>query len=269
MGYEKFNWCHRWIGRLLWLCATCHGAMWLDQYSNTPHYIQSSAKAQRGIIAYVFLTLVSPLPSLFDSPLLTRPRATRSPSAQSSLFAKKHTTFSSSCSVSLTSTKSMYAVTANKDCLYFSILSVAGFFAAIAYHTPYAQVRSTALLNFLSQSDSECSVLAVDIPAYRALCLRPLCSHSQVQDQGRCPRASGRHDPREFSKIHSPDDQATDTFLRFTSPTRTAAGCRHSMSTCASSPHLGPRWNPIPLRSSRPRHPPAPLQQAESPSLLA
>lgn len=56
LGYEKLNWAHRWSGRLLWLCATLHMAMWVDQYRRTGQLdVLTSSKNTYGIAAYALL----------------------------------------------------------------------------------------------------------------------------------------------------------------------------------------------------------------------
>lgn len=56
LGYEKLNWAHRWAGRLLWLCATLHMAMWTDQYRRTGQLrVLKSEQNVYGIAAYTLL----------------------------------------------------------------------------------------------------------------------------------------------------------------------------------------------------------------------
>ncbi|KAJ9100909.1 hypothetical protein QFC20_005325 [Naganishia adeliensis] len=56
LGYEKLNWAHRWSGRLLWLCATLHMALWVDQYRRTGQLkVLASSENKYGIAAYVLL----------------------------------------------------------------------------------------------------------------------------------------------------------------------------------------------------------------------
>lgn len=70
IGYERLNWAHRWAGRLLWLSATIHGALWIHQFRSTGQWSQLGAdKSQRGIAAYVLLTALA---ALSISPLRSR-----------------------------------------------------------------------------------------------------------------------------------------------------------------------------------------------------
>lgn len=56
LGYGKLNWAHRWAGRMLWLCATLHMAMWTEQYRRTGQLrVLKSSMNQYGIAAYVIL----------------------------------------------------------------------------------------------------------------------------------------------------------------------------------------------------------------------
>ncbi|CDZ98418.1 Ferric reductase, NADH/NADPH oxidase and related proteins [Phaffia rhodozyma] len=94
-GYEKINWAHRWLGRTVWLTATCHGAMWA--YKHGRQYTLSNQKTRWGLAVYSFLCLSA----------LTSIKPIRSKCY--TLFWIAH------------------------------MMSIIGFFATIAYHTPFAQ----------------------------------------------------------------------------------------------------------------------------------
>lgn len=57
-GYEKLNFLHRWAGRFLFLSATIHGSLWInnDRMAGTP--IIGSQKETLGIAAYGTLGII-------------------------------------------------------------------------------------------------------------------------------------------------------------------------------------------------------------------
>ena len=56
MSYEKYNFLHRWAGRVLFLCITVHGGMWCNQFISTGQWDQMTAeKTKRGLISYGLL----------------------------------------------------------------------------------------------------------------------------------------------------------------------------------------------------------------------
>lgn len=56
LSYEHYNFLHRWVGRILFLCATIHGGIWVQQFRQYEEWDQlSSTKAVRGLLSYGLL----------------------------------------------------------------------------------------------------------------------------------------------------------------------------------------------------------------------
>ncbi|WVF71615.1 hypothetical protein IAT40_006423 [Kwoniella sp. CBS 6097] len=59
LSYEHYNFLHRWTGRTLFVTATVHGGMWINQFIKNGEYDQiSSDKSKRGILAYALMGMV-------------------------------------------------------------------------------------------------------------------------------------------------------------------------------------------------------------------
>ncbi|KAF8315153.1 hypothetical protein DL93DRAFT_2079335 [Clavulina sp. PMI_390] len=58
-GYEKLNVLHRWSGRGIWLMATVHGSLWINQYlrAGQPAYL-TTMKPRLGMAAYATLCMI-------------------------------------------------------------------------------------------------------------------------------------------------------------------------------------------------------------------
>ncbi|ORY32518.1 putative ferric reductase transmembrane component [Naematelia encephala] len=67
LSYEHYNFLHRWVGRTLFITATVHGGMWLNQFIKTDQWDQVWAeKSKRGMLAYglmggVVITSLKPI----------------------------------------------------------------------------------------------------------------------------------------------------------------------------------------------------------------
>ncbi|QRV90937.1 nucleoporin-interacting protein NIC96 [Ceratobasidium sp. AG-Ba] len=98
-GYEKLNWVHRWAGRLLFLMATVHGSLWINNRirNGKEELLHTGIKETRGMAAYGTLCMI----------VLLSLRPVRSYAYQ--FFYLSHT------------------------------LGYITFFIVICYHTPYAQ----------------------------------------------------------------------------------------------------------------------------------
>ncbi|WVQ99275.1 hypothetical protein IAU59_006407 [Kwoniella sp. CBS 9459] len=59
LSYEHYNFLHRWAGRTLFVTATVHGGMWINQFIRNGEYDQIRAdKSKRGILAYALMGMV-------------------------------------------------------------------------------------------------------------------------------------------------------------------------------------------------------------------
>ncbi len=57
LGYEKLNFAHRWAGRIIWISATIHGGLWINQFLATGQRDQIvTDKSLRGIASWILLT---------------------------------------------------------------------------------------------------------------------------------------------------------------------------------------------------------------------
>ncbi|KAK4686131.1 hypothetical protein P7C73_g4004, partial [Tremellales sp. Uapishka_1] len=71
LSYTHYNFLHRWAGRTMFVCATVHGGMWLNQFRAAGEYDQVWAtKSVRGMVAYgllcmVVLTSLKPIRRMF------------------------------------------------------------------------------------------------------------------------------------------------------------------------------------------------------------
>jgi hypothetical protein len=57
VGYEKLNFLHRWSGRVTFLAALLHGALWINVLLKRGRPILGQDKETTGIIAFSFLAL--------------------------------------------------------------------------------------------------------------------------------------------------------------------------------------------------------------------
>jgi ferric-chelate reductase len=59
-GYEKLNWVHRWAGRLLFLMATIHGSLWMNNRlrSGQGDLLRTGLKEREGQAAYGALCMI-------------------------------------------------------------------------------------------------------------------------------------------------------------------------------------------------------------------
>jgi ferric-chelate reductase len=58
VGYEKLNFLHRWSGRVMFLSALIHGALWIRSLVEDGMPILGQKKETTGIIAFSFLALI-------------------------------------------------------------------------------------------------------------------------------------------------------------------------------------------------------------------
>ncbi|WWC89453.1 uncharacterized protein L201_004377 [Kwoniella dendrophila CBS 6074] len=59
LSYEHYNFLHRWTGRTLFITATVHGGMWINQFIKNNEMDQINAeKSRRGILAYALMGMV-------------------------------------------------------------------------------------------------------------------------------------------------------------------------------------------------------------------
>ncbi|WVR07160.1 hypothetical protein IAU60_004201 [Kwoniella sp. DSM 27419] len=59
LSYEHYNFVHRWAGRTLFLSATVHGGLWINQFIRLDEWDQiASDKSKRGMVAYGMMGLV-------------------------------------------------------------------------------------------------------------------------------------------------------------------------------------------------------------------
>ncbi|WWC61748.1 uncharacterized protein I303_104333 [Kwoniella dejecticola CBS 10117] len=59
LSYEHYNFLHRWTGRTLFVTATVHGGMWINQFIRNNEMDQINAsKSRRGILAYALMGMV-------------------------------------------------------------------------------------------------------------------------------------------------------------------------------------------------------------------
>ncbi|WWC70327.1 uncharacterized protein I206_104277 [Kwoniella pini CBS 10737] len=59
LSYEHYNFLHRWTGRTLFVTATVHGGMWINQFIRNDELDQINAsKSRRGILAYALMGMV-------------------------------------------------------------------------------------------------------------------------------------------------------------------------------------------------------------------
>ncbi|WVQ82201.1 hypothetical protein IAT38_004329 [Cryptococcus sp. DSM 104549] len=59
LSYEHYNFLHRWTGRTMFVSATVHGGMWINQFLRYNEHDQiSAAKTKRGILAYALMGMV-------------------------------------------------------------------------------------------------------------------------------------------------------------------------------------------------------------------
>jgi len=58
VGYEKLNFLHRWSGRVMFLSALLHGALWIRSMLEAGMPILGQKKETTGIIAFSFLALI-------------------------------------------------------------------------------------------------------------------------------------------------------------------------------------------------------------------
>ncbi|CAE6454091.1 unnamed protein product [Rhizoctonia solani] len=98
-GYEKLNWVHRWSGRLLFLMATIHGSLWINNRirNGQDNLLRTGLKEREGQAAYGLLCMI----------VLLSLRPVR-------VYAYQF----------------FYA---------FHVLGYVAFFIMICYHTPYAE----------------------------------------------------------------------------------------------------------------------------------
>lgn len=59
-GYEKLNWVHRWAGRLLFLMATVHGSLWINNRIRNGQValLRTGTKEREGQAAYGILCMI-------------------------------------------------------------------------------------------------------------------------------------------------------------------------------------------------------------------
>ncbi|KAG9101493.1 hypothetical protein FS749_006396 [Ceratobasidium sp. UAMH 11750] len=59
-GYEKLNWVHRWAGRLLFLMATTHGSLWMNNRirNGQGELLRTGTKEREGMAAYGTLCMI-------------------------------------------------------------------------------------------------------------------------------------------------------------------------------------------------------------------
>ncbi|KAG8773150.1 hypothetical protein FRC12_002697 [Ceratobasidium sp. 428] len=59
-GYEKLNWVHRWAGRLLFLMATTHGSLWINNRirNGQGELLRTGTKEREGMAAYGTLCMI-------------------------------------------------------------------------------------------------------------------------------------------------------------------------------------------------------------------
>ncbi|KAG8736987.1 hypothetical protein FRC10_008673 [Ceratobasidium sp. 414] len=59
-GYEKLNWVHRWAGRLLFLMATTHGSLWMNNRirNGQGKLLRTGTKEREGMAAYGTLCMI-------------------------------------------------------------------------------------------------------------------------------------------------------------------------------------------------------------------
>jgi heme O synthase-like polyprenyltransferase len=56
-GYEKLNFLHRWSGRAVFLSATIHGSLWINNHIKLKASLKEE-KEMRGIFAYTILCIM-------------------------------------------------------------------------------------------------------------------------------------------------------------------------------------------------------------------
>ena len=57
-GYEKLNYVHRWAGRGMFIGATVHGALWINNHVTFDLQILGEQKETSGIAAYALLCTI-------------------------------------------------------------------------------------------------------------------------------------------------------------------------------------------------------------------
>ncbi|WVQ67790.1 uncharacterized protein L199_005995 [Kwoniella botswanensis] len=59
LSYEHYNFLHRWAGRTMFISATVHGGMWINQFIRNDEMDQiSSDKSKRGILSWTLMCMI-------------------------------------------------------------------------------------------------------------------------------------------------------------------------------------------------------------------
>ncbi|WWC94063.1 hypothetical protein V866_000901 [Kwoniella sp. B9012] len=59
LSYEHYNFLHRWAGRTMFIAATVHGGMWINQFIRNDEMDQiSSDKSKRGILSWTLMCMI-------------------------------------------------------------------------------------------------------------------------------------------------------------------------------------------------------------------